>query len=234
MRLITRPLFLLLILASASACVLAQVRDALRSEKVESSESRSTTAAAIPERESSERASASDPQNNAIWISLTDGRRIQVDEVSETKDGVWYKRGIVSEFVERGRIKRIERSEDVNPSADEIIRGSGNWSLAAGAKIDSFFVATFARHLPLTAYGQSELHTRWGLDHHQGMDVGLHPDSLEGQALIAFLRREAIPFLAFRRAIPGVATGPHIHIGNASHRLFDPRQNSNSGVTGGR
>ena len=51
------------------------------------------------------------------------------------------------------------------------------------------------------------------------MDVGLHPDSLEGRGLIEFLRREDIPFLAFREAIPGVATGPHTHVGNPSRRL---------------
>jgi len=33
-----------------------------------------------------------------------------------------------------------------------------------------------------------------------------------------FLQRNAIPFLAFRGAIPGTATGPHIHIGRPSHR----------------
>jgi hypothetical protein len=36
----------------------------------------------------------------------------------------------------------------------------------------------------------------------------------EGRALIKFLRSEGIPFLAFRGPIPGVATGPHIHIVN--------------------
>jgi hypothetical protein len=55
------------------------------------------------------------------------------------------------------------------------------------------------------------------------MDVGLHPDSAEGRALIEFLRTEAIPFLAFRSAVPGVATGPHIHIGNRSPRITSRR-----------
>ena len=65
---------------------------------------------------------------------------------------------------------------------------------------------------------KSDLHTRWGLDHRNGMDVGLHPDSVEGRALIEFLRAESIPFLVFRGPVPGVATGPHIHIGMPSHR----------------
>jgi len=49
--------------------------------------------------------------------------------------------------------------------------------------------------------------------------VALHPDSAEGRALIGFLQARGIPFLAFRGAVPGVATGPHIHIGSPSHRL---------------
>src|SRR6266446_6948651 len=48
--------------------------------------------------------------------------------------------------------------------------------------------------------------------------VSLHPDGAEGQALLNFLRSNGIPFLAFRAAIPGTATGPHIHIGRPSHR----------------
>jgi hypothetical protein len=59
-----------------------------------------------------------------------------------------------------------------------------------------------------------------GLDHRQGLDVGLHPDSVEGSAFVEFLRAEKIPFLVFRQAIPGVATGPHIHIGWPSHRYL--------------
>jgi hypothetical protein len=34
------------------------------------------------------------------------------------------------------------------------------------------------------------------------------------------LKTEKIPFLVFRHAIPGVATGPHIHIGFPSHRYL--------------
>jgi hypothetical protein len=58
-----------------------------------------------------------------------------------------------------------------------------------------------------------------GDDHHNAVDVALHPDSSEGRALINYLQGRGIPFLAFRGAIPGIATGPHIHIGSPSHRL---------------
>jgi hypothetical protein len=51
------------------------------------------------------------------------------------------------------------------------------------------------------------------------MDVGLHPDSAEGRALVKYLREANIPFLTFRGAVPGVASGPHIHVGRPSPRL---------------
>jgi len=156
-----------------------------------------------------------------FWISLVDGRRLQADEVLESADGVWYKRGNVSTFIDRKRIDRVERPTDKKPAPNnEAGRKVGNWKLSDADKVESFFMDKFGRQLPTTAFGQSELHTRWGLDHRQGMDVGLHPDSPEGRALIAFLIREEIPFLAFRNAIPGVATGPHIHVGHASHRFL--------------
>jgi hypothetical protein len=95
----------------------------------------------------------------------------------------------------------------------------GGWSLSAGAmKVQSFFLQKFGRQLPISAFGQSAIHDRWGLDHRNAMDVGLDPESPEGQALMAFLRSNGIPFTAFRYAIPGTATGPHIHVGRPSHR----------------
>jgi hypothetical protein len=67
-------------------------------------------------------------------------------------------------------------------------------------------------------FGQGAIHNQWRLDHRNAMDISLRPDEPEGQALIDFLKRNGIPFSAFRTAIPGVATGPHIHIGMPSHR----------------
>jgi hypothetical protein len=155
-----------------------------------------------------------------IWVHLVGGRRMQVDEVTEDTDGIWFKRGNVSTFVDRERVDRIERSSSNKlASKTEALQGSGNWRISDSARVESFFMTKFGRALPLTAFGQSDLHTRWGYDHRQGMDIGLHPDSPEGRGLIEFLRSEEIPFLAFREAVPGVATGPHIHVGIPSRRL---------------
>lgn len=96
--------------------------------------------------------------------------------------------------------------------------GAGSWAISQSDKLQTFFQQTFKRPLPIAVFGQGAIHNRWNLDHRNAMDVSLHPDGVEGQALIDFMRRNGIPFSAFRGAIPGVATGPHIHIGRPSHR----------------
>ncbi|HEX5703865.1 MAG TPA: TolC family protein [Pyrinomonadaceae bacterium] len=96
--------------------------------------------------------------------------------------------------------------------------GAGSWAISQAGKLEQFFQQTFKRPLPIAVFGQGAIHNRWHLDHRNAMDVSLHPDGAEGQALIDFMRRNGIPFSAFRGAIPGVATGPHIHIGRPSSR----------------
>ena len=97
--------------------------------------------------------------------------------------------------------------------------GAGGWAIAEASKVEGFFSSKFGRSLPISAIGQSETHNRLGFDHRNSVDVALHPDSGEGKALIEYLQANGIPFLAFRSAIPGVATGAHIHIGYPSHRI---------------
>ena len=97
--------------------------------------------------------------------------------------------------------------------------GAGAWVLSQSGKIEIFFQQTFKRPLPIAVFGQGSIHNQWHLDHRNAMDISLNPDGPEGQALLEFLRRNGIPFSAFRGAIPGVATGPHIHIGMPSHRF---------------
>jgi hypothetical protein len=97
--------------------------------------------------------------------------------------------------------------------------GGRAWSLSEAGAIKQFFMLRFGRPLPIHVFGQSALHDRWGYDHRNAMDIGLNPDSSEGQALVEYLRANGVPFTAFHFAIPGVATGPHIHIGLPSHRI---------------
>lgn len=127
----------------------------------------------------------------------------------------------IQKAAELARTKSLVRPTllAINRSAIVTRATGGNWSLTQLSGLQQFFSSTFGRALPTSAIGQSAIHNKLGWDHRNAVDVGLHPDSVEGRALISYLKSAGIPFLAFRSAIPGVATGPHIHIGNPSHHL---------------
>jgi hypothetical protein len=116
------------------------------------------------------------------------------------------------------RSKPIRRGSLVTSAAMIRYNGGSSWVLSDAWQVQKFFQDTFKRPLPVAVFGQGSIHDRWRLDHHNSMDVSLHPDGPEGQALLGYLRAKGIPFLAFRQAIPGTATGPHIHVGRPSHR----------------
>lgn len=108
----------------------------------------------------------------------------------------------------------------INTTGATVMRSTaGTWSIANLSQVRQFFSQTFGRALPVSTIGQSAAHNRMGWDHRNSVDIGIHPDSQEGRALMSYLQMSGIPFLAFRAAVPGVSTGPHIHIGFPSHRL---------------
>lgn len=118
------------------------------------------------------------------------------------------------------KTRLVAKQYGLNTSATVLrYSGGGGWSLGDLSEVQGFFSAKFGKLLPTSAIGQSATHNRLGWDHRNAVDVAVHPDSTEGRALINYLQNQGIPFLAFRGAIPGVATGPHIHIGSPSHRL---------------
>ena len=80
------------------------------------------------------------------------------------------------------------------------------------------------RPLPVSAFGQTPAHDDLGFDHRNALDVAVHPDSPEGQALMTWLRGEGISFLAFRNAVAGEATGAHVHVGEPSSRIAVPQR----------
>lgn len=205
-----KPLLCGFILLTCATCVCAQTSTepsaAAPGKPADSTESK--TAKATPPVE----------EKLPVTIVLAGGSQLVVDEVSESSDGYWYKRGNVTTFIDRARVARIEHPKPIETENTEPVERQGRWTLAEAVKVKEFFLSKFNRPLPLSNFGQSDLHTRWGLDHRNGMDVNLHPDSVEGRALVAFLKAESIPFLTFRGPIPGVSTGPHIHVGNRSPR----------------
>ena len=114
---------------------------------------------------------------------------------------------------------RLAKQSLVRTASFTRYTGAGGWNLGDAWKIQRFFSDTFKRELPIAVFGQGAIHERWHLDHRNAMDIQLHPDGVEGRALLEFLQKNGIPYSAFRSAIPGTATGPHIHIGRPSHRF---------------
>ena len=98
-------------------------------------------------------------------------------------------------------------------------RGARPWALGQLASLEQFFTSRFGRPLPISALGQTPTHDRLGFDHRNAVDIAVHPDTIEGRALLDHLRASGIPFLAFRGPLAGVSTGAHVHVGAASSRL---------------
>ena len=97
--------------------------------------------------------------------------------------------------------------------------GRAPWSLLNVSKLEDAFAAAFNRKLPISSLGQTKAHDRLGLDHRAAIDVAIHPDSVEGQWLMQYLRQADIPFIGVRSSVPGASTGAHVHIGMPSARL---------------
>jgi hypothetical protein len=83
------------------------------------------------------------------------------------------------------------------------------------------FEKQFHEPFPVSARGMTAVHRSLGFDHTGRMDVAVAPDSPEGVWLKKYLEARAISYYAFRVAMPGKATAPHIHIGPGSTRLTD-------------
>ncbi|HLL13779.1 MAG TPA: lytic transglycosylase domain-containing protein [Pyrinomonadaceae bacterium] len=68
-----------------------------------------------------------------LWIYLVGGARFEVDEANESPEGVWYKRGNLSIFLERARIERIEREPgelkaETEETAARAVRRERRWT----------------------------------------------------------------------------------------------------------
>jgi soluble lytic murein transglycosylase-like protein len=86
----------------------------------------------------------------AVWIHLVGGARVEVDEAAETAEGVWYKRGNLSVFLERARVERVER-ERVEPAevaaagGKPVRRRERRWTTGS-ARLDAIIRQNGARH----------------------------------------------------------------------------------------
>lgn len=117
--------------------------------------------------------------------------------------------------------RELAKSAEAASFKNSVIRSDGNGSFSLGdlTPIQAEFEKKFHRALPISALGQTLTHQSLGLDHKDRVDVALSPREPEGIWLLALLNRLHVPYLAFRTAVAGAATAPHIHIGVGSSRL---------------
>jgi hypothetical protein len=97
--------------------------------------------------------------------------------------------------------------------------GSGTFNALQFRRIEQAFGKQFGKPLPVSANGETALHRSLGYDHRGRVDIALTPDSAEGAWLRQYLEKEQVPYFAFRNAVAGSATAPHIHLGPPSLRL---------------
>jgi hypothetical protein len=105
------------------------------------------------------------------------------------------------------------------PRRSQRYDGDGNFNDNDFRRVSVAFQSRFGRPLPVSAYGMTAVHRSLGFDHRGRVDVALDPNDADGRWLRAYLESQKIPYFAFSAAIPGKATGAHIHLGTPSPRL---------------
>ena len=87
------------------------------------------------------------PTVQPLWIYLVGGARMEVDEAMENAEGVWYKRGNLSLFLERSRVERIERDSVIpdDPALERESRLASRWTTGR-PRLDALIRQNSARH----------------------------------------------------------------------------------------
>lgn len=149
--------------------------------------------------------------------------QMEVDSVQKEYNLAETRAKLTREIAE---MARAEQDFDLKPShasesglITERFDGDGIFNTVQLARIETAFESRFGHALPISALGETAVHRALGFDHRGRVDVALVPDAPEGIWLREYLTRNRIPFFAFRHAVPGKATGAHIHIGPGSSRI---------------
>jgi hypothetical protein len=115
--------------------------------------------------------------------------------------------------------ERMARAPSEMHGIAERFDGDGIFTSKIFQQVETAFQGRFGKPLPVSANGETAVHRALGFDHRGRVDVAIHPDQPEGVWLREYLTKRRIPFFAFRQAVPGKATGAHIHLGPVSTRL---------------
>jgi hypothetical protein len=199
-------------------------------------EHRRTLEAAIPRRERDVREATASLDRNSTLYARGLITRPELDAAARevgvaraqldwTRQELLRTTALIVEIEARQRLASLPPLRPGQYEATEgLIRFSGyrSFSLVQLGPLEQFFTTRVGRRLPVSAAGQTDVHTRLGLDHRHAVDLALHPDSVEGRLVMSWLREQGIPFMAFRGARHGSATGAHIHVGAPSERFAAP------------
>ena len=120
---------------------------------------------------------------------------------------------------EAAMASRMDSEAAEVPDLADRFDGDGVFTTATFSRVETEFERHFGKPLPVSAMGETAVHKALGFDHRGRVDIAIHPDQPEGRWLLEFLHENRIPYFAFRQAVPGKATGAHIHIGPISTRL---------------
>ena len=84
-----------------------------------------------------------------VWIYLVGGAKMEVDEASEGADGVWFRRGNISTFIEKSRVDHVgrERVDPAEVAADGTPkkRRERRWTTGS-SRLDAIIRQNGARH----------------------------------------------------------------------------------------
>ena len=149
--------------------------------------------------------------------------RLQAKQLSDRASLAQLEESIArSEEASRGLVPEHSAVEGAAVDGMEHFEGSGKFQESRELKpIEQAFEQKFDRQLPISADGETDLHRSLGLDHRGRVDVAVAPNTPEGVWLRDYLKQRDIPYYAFTHAMPGKATGAHIHIGPGSTRLTE-------------
>ena len=115
-----------------------------------------------------------------------------------------------------------QKLDDDPPAAHQLAEHFEGDGILTGDQLRSLaraYEVRFSKPLPVSAVGETAVHRALGFDHRGRVDVALNPSQPEGMWLREYLQANRIPFFAFWQAVPGKATGAHIHIGPMSTRI---------------
>jgi len=154
-------------------------------------------------------------------VHFSDESQAELDRRREALDQAKSRAALLTEMIASAKAEAAPPPPDATGiwKPKEFVDGDHLLDDAEVREITLSFEKHFHEPFPVSARGMTEVHRALGLDHTGRIDVAVTPDSAEGVWLRKFLESKSIPYYAFRVAIPGKATGAHIHIGPGSVRL---------------